>query len=272
MSIDPGLSRNRGRGVPPRRHALGWSLVAVLCGSGCASPGPDEAGAAPASLRALEGANERVLDTRGDQRIVERIEPLNVPVATDVIPPRALAWLEGDMRRPPPRPSHTGKLTAFGPVWVTTDERLIDARGGMLARGVVPELSVSPDGRRVAYAAHEDDGSLAVFIMNLEDGTAERLPTGLAHAGSPLFVDAATIVVVGARAGGIAGVWRVRLDAGASGAQPLTNATLRVGAPPGASFVPPPARHASMRVEGRDLVYDDGRGERRVPLAPEGRP
>jgi len=157
-----------------------------------------------------------------------------------------------------------GALTAQGAVFVTEHLELVDEQGRLLDEEVIPELSVRADGRAVAYP-HRAGSEAGVYVADLDDGAVSLVTRGLAVADRPRYLADGRLVVIGARASGIAGVWL--LDPERAGQPvPITNAELRTGRPLGPSFVPPPAYHASMRVEAGALVYDDGRREQRVAL------
>lgn len=157
-----------------------------------------------------------------------------------------------------------GALVQGGAVWVRPDGTLIRDDGSLIDAHALPELSVSADGARLAYPRPAVDGG-GVRVVEIATGARRIVSTGLALADRPLFLPDGRLVVIGARASGIAGVWLVDPD-GVGQPLAITNGALRVGRPFGPTFVPPPAYHASMHVENGDLVYDDGRGEQRVTL------
>ncbi len=157
-----------------------------------------------------------------------------------------------------------GALTDEGAVFVTDHFELVDEQGRLLDEDVIPELSVRADGRAVAYP-HRAGSAAGVYVADLHDGAVSLVTRGLALADRPRYLADGRLVVIGARASGIAGVWVLDPEGGGQPV-PITNAELRTGRPLGPSFVPPPAYHASMRVEAGVLVYDDGRREQRVAL------
>lgn len=158
-----------------------------------------------------------------------------------------------------------GALTAHGAVFVTPSFALIDEGGRVLDHDALPELAVRSDGLAVAYP-HRAGSDAGVYVLDVQAQTTRLVTQGLALADRPLYLPDGRLVVIGAQASGIAGVWIVDPDAGAAPV-PVTNAQLQAGRPLGPSFVPPPAYHASMRLEDGALVYDDGRSEQRVALA-----
>jgi hypothetical protein len=197
--------------------------------------------------------------------------PTPILDAHDVVVPRALEAVRADGSTfTPPAPALTGRIAGGAAWWVTVDGDLLVDDGRTARRvdvDVIAELDVDPSGRWLAYAKRPG-ADAGVFIVDVGDpNRAPRLVTpGLGIADRPRFVDAQRLVVVGAPTGGVAGVWVVRVDR-APTPTPVTNAGLRAGAPLGPTFVPPPAYHESMVVDGGALVYDDGADIRRVSLA-----
>lgn len=120
---------------------------------------------------------------------------------------------------------------------------------------------VSPDGAAFAYA-RSDDGLAHALIVQSARGT-RILAAGLASIGALRFVDAERLVFVGARSGGVAGLWIARTTSEAR-ASCLTNCALRTGQPWGDAFVPPPTDLDSLRLEGETLRFVDANGETRT--------
>ncbi|MCC7542674.1 MAG: hypothetical protein IT379_41040 [Deltaproteobacteria bacterium] len=145
-----------------------------------------------------------------------------------------------------------------------------------IARDALPEIAVSPSASWVAYTGVGADGHDApaeraaprepsVRVAALDPGSSPRVATTeLDRSDRPIFQDDGTLVVVGARAGELPGVHLVELRSGA--VTQVTNVGMRVGEGIARGFVPLPARHGSMRIEGGVLRYDDGEGWREVPL------
>jgi hypothetical protein len=206
---------------------------------------------------------ERAIDARGGQRIVAGPAP-NTPAQTDLRPALPLAFFDGARFHEPPAPSWTGKLTAKGPVWITIHEELVDASGAILDREVAPELVVSADGLRLAYTRGFPN---AVYLLDLRGGRPTIATESMRDANQPLFHGDHRLVVTGSRTDELFGIWIVDLAAGAV-PRAITNGDLRVGQGLGPSFVPPPARHESMRIVGETLFYDDGVSERSVQVGP----
>lgn len=123
----------------------------------------------------------------------------------------------------------------------------------MLARGAVGPLAVSQDAERLAFVTER--GALAE--LHLHDGARDRrLLEGFASIGVLRF-EGASIVFVGARPGGIAGLWVTSPD---GAARCLTNCELRTGEPFLDRFVPPPVRAEAISVEGDDLRWTTPEG------------
>jgi len=251
-----------------RRLAV-FAVVASL--SACAEPADEVAGGAGAALVAGSDTDElRVVSERAGARLW-RGSPSAPAPQTDERPTYRMVVEAGSDRVEPAARVLAGVLVEGGVLWVTPEHELRDGQGSVLDRAVVPELAVSVDGRMVAYP-HRAGDAAGVYVIARDGGgwsRPRRVTAGLALADRPLFLDDGRLVVIGAVASGIAGVWLVdpRRDAQPV---PVTNERLRTGRPLGPTFVPPPAYHESMRARAGALVYDDGYGERRVELPAEG--
>ncbi len=240
------------------RHARVLFLVGL---TGC---GTDPASSREEGLTA--GSDElTVVDAQGDRRLLRGSPSATVP-QTDERPTYRMR-VEGAETIEPGEPVLGAALVQDGAVWVTPAFELVDEQGAILDRDVLPELAVSADGLTVAYPHRAGEGA-GVYVVS-RDGAGwsapHRVTDALAFADRPLFLEGGRLIVVGSVVSGIAGVW---IFDPAGTAQPIavTNATLRTGHPLGPTFVPPPAFHESMHVEGDVLTYDDGYGERRVTL------
>lgn len=237
--------------------------LAVAVG-GCAASEPEPA-AAVAAL--LAGAGWELRDARGGRELwVGPAEEL--ADQTDHRPARPMELRAAGEITPSPEPVHAGRLVEGGVVWVTVHGELLLDRGGALEQmdvDVLPELDVAPDGRRVAYA-RRPGREAGVWIVSVDDAASRRrVSVGLAVADRPLFLDAERLLLVGARASGVAGVWIARHVGRDPQPTPLTNAELAPGQLD-ERFVPPPADHRSMRVVGGALEYHDGETRRRLAL------
>mgnify|MGYP000106070423 CR=1 FL=1 len=163
---------------------------------------------------------------------------LEAPDGPDALPTHAVAFRSPDgALRPVDR-----RAARFVPRWrdgaalVDPEGRLYqvwpDGQRRMLAAGVTA-LAVSDDLSRLAFAVRTD-GSLRVH-----DGEVARtLAEGFVSIGALRFdPTGARVAFVGARNGGVAGVW----VAGPDGAACQTNCDLRTGERWGDRFTPPPA-------------------------------
>ena len=191
--------------------------------------------------------------------------PASEPLAqTDERPTYAMEARFGGRVVPSPGRVLAGALVPGGVVWVRLDGTLLRDDGLVIDHDVVPELAVDVVRGRLAYPRHARVSG-GVFVLELASGVRHRVSGELAVADRPLFTSDGRLVVVGARASGIAGVWIVDPN-GVALPIAVTNGELRAGRPLGSGFVPPPAYHASMRIEGGALVYDDGHRQRSVSL------
>ena len=263
------------------RTATACFLLMGSMGLAACDAGEGEAGALESETAALSGpsrfgaapawtASAEVVARRGGWSLV-RGEAEPTPAGTDVrsLVPFAVVREDG-AALVPPEPVIEAALLDGAVAWLSVEHTLWIDDGAQLRAvddDVHGELAVDAHGRSLAWAALPGERA-GVWVASLDDDVAPRRVTeGLGVADRPLFVDDDRLVVVGAVPGGIAGVWVVRLRENGARPVPITNAALRAGQPLGAGFVPPPAYHASMRVEGDVLVYDDGERERRVDLA-----
>jgi hypothetical protein len=256
-----------------------WVLVLVGCGQseplvGGAGEALEEgtrwASAAPAWVPAA-----RSIEDRNGARLLGGSAE-RAPDQTDLRPARPLVVHDArrDLYLLPPEAVWVGALTRDGVLWVTTRGDLLHDDGvaapRTIASNVIPEIAVDPTSTFVAFARGPgNDAGVYVVELAANGAAPRRVTPGLAVADRPLFVDDTMLLITGARPGGIAGLWTLRHREVDVALRPLTNATLRAGAPLGPTFIPPPAYHASMRIEDEAVLYHDGRAERRVPLTPE---
>ncbi len=182
------------------------------------------------------------------------------PQASDAVPARRVAFRMPDgTTRPLDR-----EAIAFVPRWgggaalVDPERRLYEVRPDgqrrMLARGATGALAASDDGATLAYVIAA--GVLGELFTH--DGERERsLASGLAAIGA-LRVTGDRVLFVGARPGGVAGVW----IAGPDGAECLTNCALRTGEPFEDRRVPLPASPSSFELEAGRVAWIDHDGAR----------
>jgi hypothetical protein len=182
-----------------------------------------------------------------------------VPPGSDAVPAVEVAFeLSDGSRRPIDR-----RAIAFVPRWrqgaalIDPERRLYEVLPSGARRLLVAsaggELAVSRDEALLVYAVERGE-------VRTHDGVTERtIAAGLSSAGLLRFVDR-SVAFVGARPGGIAGVWIAALDG--SGARCLTNCTLRTGEPWLDRFVAPPSSASAFRLEDGVLSWTDRDGVR----------
>jgi len=114
----------------------------------------------------------------------------------------------------------------------------------MLTTGATGEMATSSDGSLLAYVVAVD----VLGELRIHDGISERvIASGLASAGVLRFTtDSAQVLFVGARPGGVIGVWVASVVPGL-GTRCLTNCSLVTGEPWQDRFVPPPSRPADFQ-------------------------
>ncbi|MCA9608180.1 MAG: hypothetical protein KC619_21370 [Myxococcales bacterium] len=191
------------------------ALLAVLC-LGCTAVEPAAAPLEEApTLVALGDQGPGVGDARPHLRVAFRAadgSTTPVDLEASALVPR---WRDGAALIDP-----EGRLYQVWP----------DGRRRMLAPRAT---ALGTDGERLVFAVERDLG----VELRVHDGTeAQTLAEGLSSA-AMLRVDHDRVRFVGARPGGVAGVW----VADASGARCRTNCDLRTGEPWGDRFVPPPS-------------------------------
>ncbi len=199
-------------------------------------------------------------ELRDAPALVAVSEPTQGPPGSDAVPRVAVAFRMPDgATRPVDR-----EATHFVPRWregaalVDPERRLYEVRPDgtrrMLADGASGSLAVSPDLELLVYAIARD----VVGELRVHDGARERtLASGLASIGV-LRIEGARVFFVGARPGGIAGVWTAALDG--SGARCLTNCDLVTGTDWRARFVPPPSSPDAFELNGSTLAWRDPDG------------
>lgn len=133
-------------------------------------------------------------------------------------------------------------------------EVLPDGSRRMLAASVAGELAVSDDEQTLAYAA------VRGFIgeLRVHDGAQERVVASNLSSAGVLRFGPGELAFVGARPGGIAGVWIASLDG--SSARCLTNCDLRTGEPWMDRFLEPPSRTSAFEWRAGSLVWIDANG------------
>jgi hypothetical protein len=147
-----------------------------------------------------------------------------------------------------------------GGVALIDSERRLIAVSGDGARRVLAEEAGAPPARgsrgELIYVAVKDfDAEVRV----LERGGADRvIGSGLASAGMLAPRADGTVFFVGAKHGGVAGLWRI--DDGTT--RCLTNCDLETGTAWGDRFVPPPGDAAAIEVVGERVEWHAHDGKR----------
>jgi hypothetical protein len=182
-----------------------------------------------------------------------------VPGGTDTPPRFALALRAADGTRTPLESRALAHVTFNGGLALVDSERRLVVVAADGARRVLAEEAGAPPARgprgELVYVAQKDSGA---EVRILETGGADRvIATGLASAGLLAPQPDGRTFFVGARNGGVAGLWRI----GAEGSRCLTNCDLETGQPWGDRFVPPPGEVAAIKVVGTRVEWDahDGR-------------
>jgi hypothetical protein len=139
-----------------------------------------------------------------------------------------------------------------------------DGARRMLAASVVGELAVSRDEQLLAYAATR--GFLGE--LRVHDGRRERVLVSQLSSAGVFGFGSEDLAFVGARPGGIAGVWLAPLDG--SNARCLTNCDLRTGEPWMHRFVEPPTRASTFEWLAGSLAWIDANGDRHEVLVEGG--
>ena len=142
---------------------------------------------------------------------------------------------------------------------VDPDRRLYEVWPGgtrMLAERATGALAVSLDGERLAYVTETH----ALGSLHLHDGHHPRLVAeGFASIGT-IRLSGGDVVFVGARPGGIAGVWTGRAD---EAPRCHTNCDLRAGEPFLDRFVPPPTDPRTVALGDHVVSWIDPGGTAR---------
>lgn len=182
----------------------------------------------------------------------------------------ALAREDDDGRQPVRGPALGGIPFLDGALVLRPDRTLELVRGthgvgSVIDREVLFAPVASADGAHVAWAA--EHGPETVLVVIDREGNRADVAQGLGSIGAVVF-DASTdgrdrrLAFVGARNGGIAGVWAVRADG--RGLACLTNCELHAGQPLGPTHVPLPTE--PIVFDGASLVLGSMAHEDRVQL------
>jgi hypothetical protein len=208
-----------------RRFAI--AAVGIACG--CIADQP------------LHGASEQAL--AGEARLEISSEASHVPSGGDGAARLELAWVDAAGAREAVQLATPAiAAVAWGEAAVVLDEhrvlwRVAPRAGPERIAGDVVAPPVVSDGRVLAYVVEVGDAGVAVRLREV-NGRERNVGTALGAAGLLRF-ERGRLLFVGARPGGVAGVWSIDLAPGLA-AECHTNCELRAGRPWGDAFVPPP--------------------------------
>jgi hypothetical protein len=183
-----------------------------------------------------------------------------VPGGTDTRPRFALALRAADGTRVPLESRALAHVTFSGGLALVDSQRRLVVVATDGARRVLAEEAGAPPARgargELLYVAQKDTGA---EVHALEAAGADRvIASGLFSAGLLAPQPDGTILFVGARNGGVAGLWSISGDTTSC----LTNCDLKTGEPWGDSFVPPPGDVAAIKVLGTRVEWDAFDGKR----------
>lgn len=219
-----------------RRVGVGALAVGALALGGCAqAPQASPAMIGGAAVEANRVRAIRVLTKESD-----------VPVGGDGAPRMTLAFeLEDGSQR-----AIEGEHTAYarfrdGVALVDRQKRLLLVTPDGAQRVLAQEAGAPPvQGPTGALAYVAKYGLVAEVHLLGIDGRDRIVATGLADAGTLTPQRDGSMVFIGARAGGVAGVWSASADG--RPAQCVTNCELQTGTPWGERFVPLPRDEAAL--------------------------
>lgn len=195
-----------------------------------------------------------------DEDVEVKRELDELPGGTDTPPRFALALRATDGTRMPLEARALAHVTFNSGVAVVDSERRLLIVSSDGARRVLAEQAGAPPARgsrgELVYVAQKDTGA---EVHVLEAGSSDRVvASGIASAGLLAPQPDGSILFVGARNGGVAGLWII--SAGTS--RCLTNCELETGEPWGDRFVPPPGDTAAIKVEGTRVQWEAFDGKR----------
>jgi hypothetical protein len=235
-----------------RHSTLGLTLVAVTLATACEAPRvapADGAVRAPALARARALVVTRALP--GPPPGGDGPERFEVAWRAQALAPQAIL----------PRPA-IATADWRGGAAVIDDARTLwslhPSRAPQRLGEDVTEIAVSDDGRALGYAVF---ASLEAQVR-VRVGERERvLASDLAAAGTLRFTpDGRALVFVGARSGGVSGLWVAPTGDPAAEPSCLSNCELRTGRPWNGAFVPPPLRAEDLAFHGDALRYSPSSG------------
>jgi hypothetical protein len=217
--------------------SVGLALLVIGCG------------AEPSSDSVLENTEPEVV-----------AEQDHVPAGGNDAPPRYSLVLHASGTRLPVESRVLAHVAFGGGIALIDSERRLIAVSGDGMRRVLAEAAGAPPARgsrgELLYVAQQD---LDAEVHVLEPGGADRvIASGLAGAGMLAPRADGTLFFVGAKNGGVAGVWWI----GDGSSRCLTNCDLETGKPWGDRFVPPPGEAAAIEVVGERVEWDAHDGKR----------
>ena len=245
----------------PRAHWFKQGLGAVLL-LGCGSASTPPTAEAPAPVAAAARAES------APPEIEVLASDADAPPGSDAVPRSRLAFRMADGSRRP----IDGQALAYVPFRdgvALIDERrqlvLVSPSGSrrVLVRESGAPPALGPAGELVYVA--RDDVSSDVHALDVA-GNSRWLARGLASAGLLAPQRDGRVLFLGARHGGVAGVW---LAGDGAEARCLTNCELRTAdgdparAEPWPGFIPPPSTAEGLRVRGDRAEWEAADGSRR---------
>jgi hypothetical protein len=212
---------------------------------------------------AAETSSERELEGKIQLEIVH--EPPDLPRGGADSPPRYALTIRTEGGQRPIEELRVLAHTTFagGIALVDSERRLVAVSRNGLRRVLAEEASAPPaHGPRgeLFYVAQKD---VDVEVHVIEPSGAHRvLASGLAGAGVLAPRADGTVLFVGARHGGIAGLWRIKDGASLC----LTNCNLETATSWGERFAPPPGDAAAIEVIGNRVEWTAHDGQRYTVL------
>jgi hypothetical protein len=195
-----------------------------------------------------------------DENVEVNRQQDELPGGTDTPPRFSLALRDTSGARIPLESRALAHVTFSGGLAVLDSQRRLLVVSADGARRVLAEQAGAPPARgqkgELFYVAQQDAGA---EVRVLETSGADRmLAGGLASAGLLAPQADGTILFVGAKNGGVAGLWRID----PAGSRCLTNCDLRTGVPWGDRFVPPPGEVGAIEIAGTRVEWQAYDGKR----------
>jgi hypothetical protein len=240
-----------------------WPAAALLGLASCVPSGSPEQAKSPPPIE-----RERAHAATRPAVSVEVLEVSNdAPPASDGAALHTLAFVYGDGRRVPIAEQAVSFVPFRDGVALVDRTRrllLVSPDGGtrVLAQASGAPPALGPSGELVYVARQELVSEVHVLHASGQD---RIVASGLASAGMLAPQRDGRLCFVGAKAGGVAGVYVVQ-DAGA---RCLSNCELKTGEPWGDAHVPLPKDASSIAISGTQVTWEAWDGTRRsAALAP----